>query len=287
MCIAENSNAGYSALMQEYRLDAKKSLGQHFLNNAKVPELMASAGEVNENDTVLEVGPGTGVLTKELLRRRAKVVALEADQRAIEVLESQFKSEIAAGQLKVIHTDVRTMDLKDLGNGISSGSYKVVANIPYYLSGLLFRTFLETQIQPSDLVFLVQKEVAERIAREPKESLLSLSVKIFGDPTYIKTIKKGNFTPPPKVDSAIIAVRRISKERLKNLPESVFFTLLHAGFASKRKQLLGNLTKLFPRDILVHTFSTLGLKEDVRGEDMSLSAWLQLMTLLEPHLIDR
>ena len=110
---------------------------------------------------------------------------------------------------------------------------------------MLFRTFLETDTQPSDLVFLVQKEVAQRIARDKKESLLSLSVKVYGDPHYIKTIKRGNFTPAPKVDSAIIAIHNISKNRLGALAEADFFTLIHAGFASKRKQLLGNLSRYF------------------------------------------
>lgn len=263
------------------RIDAKKSLGQHFLNNEKVPRIMVDAAQVVAGDIVVEIGPGTGVLTRELLKRGAKVIALEADARAIESLQEPFAADIMAQNLVILHSDVRTLDLASLP--VTPHEYKVVANIPYYLSGMLFRTFLDTKFQPSTLVFLVQREVAERIARDPKESLLSLSVKVFGEPKYIETVKKGNFSPAPKVDSAIIAVRSISHARVGEVDEAFFFTLIHAGFASKRKQLLGNLTKLFPRETLMHTFSTLGIPLDVRGEDVNLNSWLALATALAIH----
>lgn len=265
------------------KIDAKKSLGQHFLNNSRVPLLMADAGCVQKGDTVLEVGPGTGVLTEELLKRGARVIAIEADMRAIETLHESFETEIANKNLVIIHGDVRTIDLTALGLKIQA--FKIVANIPYYLSGMLFRIFLESDIQPSDLVFLVQKEVAERIARDKKESLLSLSVKVFGDPWYIKTIPKGNFTPQPKIDSAIIAVRSISNERLTQagVNREVFFKIIHEGFKSKRKQLLGNLSDLLPRELLAHIFSTLDLPLDIRGEDIPLDKWLRLCHEISLH----
>ncbi len=258
------------------KIDAKKSLGQHFLNNSRVPLLMAEAGEVQKGDTVLEIGPGTGVLTQELLKRGARVITIEADIRAIETLHESFKAEITTKKLVIFHGDVRTIDLKALG--LTPHTFKIVANIPYYLSGMLFRIFLESDIQPSDLVFLVQKEVAERIARDKKESLLSLSVKVFGDPRYIKTIGKGNFTPQPKIDSAIIAVRNISDEHFiqHNVTREHFFKIIHGGFKSKRKQLLGNLSDTYSREVLTHIFSTLGLPLDIRGEDIPLNMWLKL-----------
>jgi 16S rRNA (adenine1518-N6/adenine1519-N6)-dimethyltransferase len=256
--------------------EAKKSLGQNFLNNEHVPFLMAEAGNVGRGDVVLEIGPGTGVLTRELLKRGASVIAVEADSRAIDTLTEAFKPEIAHKNLTILHSDIRTVSLTELG--LTPHTFKIVANIPYYLSGMLFRMFLESDAQPSDLVFLVQKEVAERIARDKKESLLSLSIKVFGDPSYVKTIKKGNFTPQPKIDSAIVAVHNISYERLKqsSIKKDLFFTMIHAGFKSKRKQLLGNLSDTLPRDSLTHIFSTLGLPLDIRGEDLSLEMWLRL-----------
>ncbi len=263
------------------KIEAKKSLGQHFLNNSRVPELMAEAGNVQKGDIVLEIGPGTGVLTRELLKREAYVIALEADIRAVESLKESFGAEITAQKLTLIHGDVREINL--LALGLRSGNFKIVANIPYYLSGMLFRIFLESDIQPSDLVFLVQREVAERIARDKKESLLSLSVKVFGNPRYVKTIGKGNFTPPPKIDSAIIAISSISNEKLRKIPREYFFKILHEGFKSKRKQLLGNLSTIFTREVLTHIFSTLKLPLDVRGEDVSLDIWLSLCEHLLIH----
>lgn len=258
------------------KIDPKKSLGQNFLNNARIPELMAEAGGVTEGDTVLEIGPGVGALTRELLKKGATVVAIEADHRAVQALEETFVSEIRAKKLIIIHEDVRKVDLKELG--FKPYNFKIVANIPYYLSGMLFRIFLESNIQPSDLVFLVQKEVAERIARDKKESLLSLSVKVFGDPQYVKTVGKGNFTPQPKIDSAIIAVRNISDERLtqSGVTRELFFNIIHEGFKSKRKQLIGNLSDTYRRAGLTHIFSTLGLPLDIRGEDLPLDMWLKL-----------
>lgn len=254
----------------------KKSLGQHFLNNARVPERMVESGEVTAGDVVVEVGPGTGALTEVLLARGARVIALEADSRALRTLSERFESALAEGRLTLIHGDVRTFDFSKEVPALEDGGYKVIANIPYYLSGMLFRLFLEARVQPSLIVFLVQKEVAERIARDAKESLLSLSVKVYGEPQYVLTVKRGNFTPQPKVDSAIIAVRHISRKNLENIDTTTFFRVLHAGFGSKRKQLLGNLTSLLPREKLLPIFSTLGIKPDVRGEDLSLDIWLSL-----------
>ena len=269
---------------------AKKSLGQHFLKDKQVPRIMADAATVSAGDTVLEVGPGTGVLTQELLHRGAHVIAVETDSRSVEALNKTFVSAIQSQQLQIVECDILNTTPSELG--LTTGEYKVVANIPYYISGQLFRFFLDTDIQPSTLVFLVQKEVAERIVgpnrtgsrvRSEKESLLSLSVKAFGTPTYIKTVKKRYFSPPPKVDSAIIAINDISHNRFDTLDAPFFFELLHLGFAARRKQLLGNLSKVFAREILIDTFSTLGIDEKVRGEDLSIEMWLTLAAALAIH----
>lgn len=252
----------------------KKSLGQHFLTSDVVPKWMCDAANIAKGEIVLEIGPGTGVLTRELLARGATVVALEADQRAIEVLGETFAAELASGQLSIHHTDVRTLDITKYS--FTNHGFTVVANIPYYLSGFLFRTLLEHEIQPKTLVFLIQKEVATRIAREEKESILSLSVKAFGTPIYVRTVAKGHFAPPPKIDSAIIAVTDIGMHNFSHIPPSFFFELLHLGFGQKRKQLLGNLSKNYDRNTLTHIFSTLSLREDIRAEDIPLSKWLLL-----------
>ena len=263
------------------KFEHKKSLGQHFLNSDYVPKKMCDAANLTAGDIVLEVGPGTGALTREILNRGAQVIALEADARAIESLHETFAAEVASGSLKIFHHDVRELDPTEFG--VTPGGYKVVANIPYYISGLLFRTFLESHCQPNTLVFLVQKEVAARIARDKKESLLSLSVKIFGDPTYICTVSRGHFTPPPQVDSAIIAVSNISDAKVAGLNTKALFDLLHLGFGQKRKQLIGNLAQLAPRDVLEKVFISVGLSLTIRAEDIPVSTWILLAThLLSP-----
>ena len=257
------------------KFEHKKSLGQHFLNSDYVPKKMCDAAGVVAGDIVLEIGPGTGVLTKEILARDAKVIAIEADERAIASLEQTFPDEIARQQLTIHHHDAREIDPATFG--LTAGTYKVVSNIPYYISGLLLRNVLDTSNQPTTLVFLIQKELAERIARDKKESLLSLSVKAYGAPQYITTIKRGHFTPPPKVDSAILAVHNINQDNFSELSSDNFFTLLHLGFAQKRKQLLGNLSKQFDRADLSTLFAALHLPLDVRAEDVPLEIWLELV----------
>jgi 16S rRNA (adenine1518-N6/adenine1519-N6)-dimethyltransferase len=266
------------------KFETKKSLGQHFLTSSVVPSWMCDAAHVTEGDIVLEIGPGTGVLTSEILLRGAKVIALEADTRAIEVLTERFAHEISTGALTVHHTDVRTLDLCALP-GIADHSFKVVANIPYYLSGMLFRTLLQADRQPNCLVYLVQKEVAKRITEDikkgGKESILSLSVKAYGTPVYVKTVSKGHFTPPPKIDSAIVAVQNITRDNFTDLDPALFFALLHIGFGQKRKQLLGNLSKHYDRNALTHIFSTLSLPVSTRAEDVPLEKWLTLAKALQ------
>jgi len=253
----------------------KKSLGQHFLNSDFVPKKMCDAGSVADGDIVLEIGPGTGVLTQEILSRGATVVAVEADSRAIAALQETFAQEIADKQLTIFHHDARKLDMAAFG--LADQQFKVIANIPYYISGLLFRQCLESGIQPTDLVFLVQKEVAERIARDTKESILSMSVKIFGDPSYICTVKRGHFTPPPAVDSAIVAIHNINKDRLQTISTEQFFTTLHAAFGQKRKQIASNLRPLFSKEVVVDQLSKMDIVPTIRAEDLSIEQFITLI----------
>ncbi len=278
----DTRNFWYTLNMKQ-PFSAKKSLGQNFLINPKVAENIAKAAEIVPGDTVLEVGPGTGMLTRALLKEGARVVAIEADIRAVEVLKGTFEEEIENGSLTLIHGDIRTTPLKSLP---LPKTYKVAANIPYYLSGMLFEMMLSSNHQPSTLVFLVQKEVAERTARSKKESILSLSVKAYGTPSYRGTVTKGNFRPQPKVDSAILRISSISKDSFKKLDETAFFTVLKTGFSARRKHLLGNLSALIPREELQRIFIELSIPLDVRGEYLSIETWLSLAELvsLSPQL---
>ena len=234
-------------------MQKKKSLGQHFLHSASYLNAVADAAGIQQGETVLEVGPGEGTLTEVLLARGAKVIAVEKDARLIAPLRKKF----AGKEFEVIEGDALDLKIENL----NIENYKLVGNIPYYISGALFKKFLTTEHQPSTLVFLVQKEVAERIARSKKESILSLSVKAYGTPKYIKTVPAGAFSPPPKVDSALLLVSDISRGNFKNAAhEARFFALIKKAFGQKRKMLR----------------TTIGIDSSERPEDLPLSKWLDL-----------
>ena len=243
---------------------AKKSLGQNFLMHARIAERIALTAGLTKDTTVFEIGPGTGMLTRELLKLAGKLIALEADHELFERLQTDFADAITEGRLELLSGDIRTFDVDTLPKG-----YALVANIPYYLTGEIFRMFLEAENQPSAMTLLVQKEVAERIARSKKESILSLSVKAYGTPTYEFTVPRGAFNPAPKVDSAVLAVRGISRKNFSSREEEdTFFTLIRAGFAHKRKFVRNNLAEA--------ELSSGDIPEKARAEDLLLSVWLSL-----------
>lgn len=244
---------------------AKKSLGQNFLMHARIAERIAQSAGLSKDSVALEIGPGTGKLTKELLKIAGKVVAVEADGELYAELTKLFETEIESGHLELIHGDVREFDPGTLRAG-----YALVANIPYYITGEIVRMFLEASSQPESMTLLVQKEVAERVARSKKESILSLSVKAYGTPKYLFTVPRGAFVPAPKVDSAVLKISDISRSNFNNEnEEDLFFKLLHAGFAHKRKFVRKNLTDA--------SFFAGDIAEKARAEDLLLKDWLELV----------
>lgn len=244
----------------EDKIYAKKSLGQNFLKSKKALLAMIGAGEISAEDIVLEIGPGQGVLTERILETGAKVIAVEKDDRLIEYLDKKFTIQGESGQFNLIHGDILEIDLSSLG--LVTGKYKLIANIPYYITGLIFRKFLSGDVQPSKLVIMVQKEIADRIvARDEKESLLSLSVKAYGQVKKIMKVEKENFSPKPKVDSAILLVDNISKSFFDEITEEKFFEIIKTGFAHKRKMLIANLKEKFglpaPRPGIFYVYAIL------------------------------
>ncbi len=262
----------------------KKSLGQHFLTSAHYLSLIAESAHLETGEQVLEIGPGEGALTRELLAREAIVTAIEKDHRLIPILKETFAKEIADKKLTLTEGDILKYDISYFLP--AACSYKLVANIPYYITGAIVEKFLSAELQPSTMVLLVQKEVAERIAGNPstplragKESILSLSVKAYGNPRYIKTVPAGAFSPPPAVDSAILAIENISRNNFANAAhEKTFFELLHAGFAHKRKLLKRNLENML---VGKHTniLQDAGIAEKARAEDINLEKWLEISRL--------
>lgn len=255
-------------------LFAKKSLGQHFLRSPAALAKIIEAARLSTGQTVLEIGPGTGILTEALLASGARVIAVEKDARACELLQQKF-----AGRdgFSLIQGDILAWDRAEAG--LTEGGYAVVANIPYYITGAILESFLEYGPRPDRMVLLVQKEVAERaVARDGKESLLSVSVKAFGAPRIVAPVPRGAFVPPPTVDSAVLAIEDISAERFeaKGIDIKGFFSILKAGFAHKRKYVKRNLERVLPAADIARRWASIGLDEKIRAEDLSLDDWLRI-----------
>lgn len=256
-------------------IQAKKSLGQNFLKSKKALDAMVTAGEVAADDIVVEIGPGKGALTKVLLETGATVIAFEKDHRLIELLEEEFKDYIKKGKFVLYEKDVLDIDIRDyvldsrLRGNDKSGSYKLIANIPYYITGEITRRFLTSEYKPECIVLLVQKEVAERIV-DTKESILSLSVKVYGTPKKLMTVKKEFFTPSPKVDSAIISISHIHNPFNTKDEEAKFFEIIKKAFGQKRKKLNTTL-----KDYKEHIKNWEEIKEK-RPEQLSVEEWVEI-----------
>jgi 16S rRNA (adenine1518-N6/adenine1519-N6)-dimethyltransferase len=259
-------------------LKPKKSLGQHFLHSPSALQKIIDAANIKPGETILEIGPGTGILTTKLLEAGAQVVAIEKDERVFGLLEVKFAKEIAEKKLRLIIGDVLEINIGDL----IGEHYALVANIPYYITGAILQKFLENSLRPSRIVFLVQREVAERIvARDGKESILSISVKTFGVPKIVATVPRGAFVPPPNVDSAILEISDISGRRFAGDEKiSKFFEVVRAGFAHKRKFAKKNLEALVGREILINIWQKLGLDQKVRAEDMTVEQWVKISDII-------
>ncbi len=248
----------------------KKSLGQHWLNDPASLEAMCLAGQVSSSDTILEIGPGQGTLTQKLVDTAKQVVAVELDP----YLAANLSARVRAKNLQVIHADILKFDLGTLPVG-----YKVIANIPYYLTSNLLRVLSEAKNPPSLIALLVQKEVAERIAARPGTmSLLSVSVQVYYGPTLHEVIPARLFTPPPKVDSQIIRLTRRPRPLIAGQNSQAFFHIVKAGFSNRRKTLLNSLSA----GLHISKKETLELLQQAdisprfRPQELSLEQWLTL-----------
>jgi len=252
-------------------------LGQHFLVAHWPAGKLADAAGIGANDTVLEIGPGKGALTRELVRRAGRTIAVEKDPELASKLASAFEKEIKEGRLLVKVGDVRSFE--PASAGLKSGEYTLAANIPYYITGEIIRKFLESERKPKTMCLLVQKEVADRIVSE-KESILSLSVKAFGTPKRVAVVGKECFRPRPSVDSAILSVGGISRAFFTDISEEAFFRFIKAGFAAKRKKLIGNLRAAYPTQTLEEAFGHCRIDKSARAENVPLNAWKCLLVRL-------
>ncbi len=276
---------------------AKKSLGQNFLKSEIALKKIIETGEIKSDDVVLEIGPGKGALTEKLLEKAGLVVAVEKDRELFEFLKTKFEKEITEKKLILLREDILEFDLnsevlKFLSGPRISGSlsqpdhsknlkplnYKLIANIPYNITGAILKKFLTETNQPELMVLLVQHEVAQRIvARDGKESILSISVKAYGEPKTIMKVGARYFSPAPKVDSAIILIKNISRKVFKenNINEDNFWEIVKTGFSHKRKKLSSNLKSLsnYKKNENSTLIENLGNK---RAEELTLKDWISL-----------
>jgi 16S rRNA (adenine1518-N6/adenine1519-N6)-dimethyltransferase len=267
----ENSEDNYTENTSR-NFVAKKSLGQNFLHAPNVISAMVHAGKVSKENVVLEVGPGKGALTIKLLETGAHVVAVEKDDRAIPFLQEKFAGEIKTGQLELIHEDILKFETSKLKN------YILIANIPYYITGEFMRRFLETDNQPVRIVVMVQKEVAKRIT-DLKESILSLSVKAYGEPKYLVTVPRKFFRPMPNVDSAVLVIENISKKFFvdSKIDEKYYFDIIKTAFAHKRKVVIKNLEEKIPKETLENIWGRENISRNARAEDLSPEMWKKII----------
>jgi 16S rRNA (adenine1518-N6/adenine1519-N6)-dimethyltransferase len=249
-------------------IQAKKSLGQNFLKSKKALNAMVTAGNVISEDTVIEIGPGKGALTRVLLETGATVIAFEKDHRLIELLQEEFKEYVENKKFFLYEKDILDVDVENF----VQGTYKLIANIPYYITGEITRRFLTATHKPECIVLLVQKEVAQRIA-DTKETILSLSVKVYGIPKKVMTVKKEFFSPSPKVDSAIISISHIQNPFTDTKYEARFFEIIKKAFGQKRKKL--NTTLKEYKDQIKNWEEI----KDRRPEEIGVEEWKKIISV--------
>ena len=276
-------------LLRKYGLKPRKHLGQNFLINKDILSEIINTADLTKNDIVLEIGPGLGILTKELAKKAKKVIAIEKDEKLVKILKKElahFKN------IKIIEGDILKLPVTSYQLPVT---YKLVANLPYYITSPVIRKFLEegnpppsTKVstfvktsadrsggRPKLMVLMVQKEVAERIcAKPPDMSLLSVAVQFYSQAKIVKIVKKESFWPRPKVDSAIIKLTTNNRQ-LTTINTNLFFKIVKSGFSQPRKQLKNNLKKIFGKNTK-KILKQSKIEESCRAETLSIDEWLKI-----------
>lgn len=249
----------------------KKSLGQHWLKDPEILADIAEAAELTSDDVVLEIGPGLGTLTSRLLTRANSVTAVEFDADLARKLPGQFPGK----KLTVVNQDILQFDLNQLPK-----NYKVVANVPYYITSKIVEKLMTAENKPSIAVLLVQKEVAERIAADPGDmSILAVSVQVFAEAELDVEVPRQFFTPPPKVDSQVVVLRARNNPLITPEDQRDFFRIVKAGFSAKRKKLRSSLSGGLGIDKIVaeELLKNAGISPDARAEDLAIEDWKRLL----------
>lgn len=267
-------SAQVKKLLRQSGLKAKKSLGQHFLVDTSVLQTIVEAAELSEEDTVIEVGPGLGILTVELVRNAGNVVAVELDAKLASLLKSRLGS---PANLRVVNADILKVNPSQLLEG--ENKYKVVANLPYYITSPVLRYFVEASPKPSLMVMMVQKEVGEAIVADPgKMSLLAVSLQVYSKPRIICHVPAHSFYPQPKVDSVILRFDILPEPVVKVSDINGFFSLVRSGFSSPRKQLHNSLAHgldIKPSEVML-LLEKAKIDPKRRAEALNLGEWAKL-----------
>ncbi len=272
-------------LLRRFDLRMRKELGQHFLIDEGVLRLVISAAELTPTDVIMEVGPGLGIMTKELARQAGWVIAIELDNKLATVLKQDL---VSFDNVTIINADILQIEpavvLQEQKAGFPPTintplNYKVVANLPYYITSAVLRHFLEASIKPQIMVVMVQKEIAEAIVAEPGQmSVLSVSVQLYGEPRIISYVPARCFYPAPKVDSAILRVELYPQPAVAVTDESSFFKLVRAGFSASRKQIVNSLTQGLglPKAEVLPLLEKVDIVPQRRAETLTLDEWARL-----------
>jgi len=262
-------------ILQEYKMFAQKRLGQHFLVNRDVLDEITQAAQLKDTDEILEIGPGLGVLTRALAQQAQRVVGIEKDVSMAKACRG-INSDLT--NIKIVEGNALALNDTFFQEYFPKSKYKLVANLPYYLTSAVIRFFLNSRYRPAMMVLMVQKEVAERIvALPPDANLLSVAVQFYGTAEIITKVPNNNFWPIPKVDSAVIRIIPHKKLPAK-IDDQKFFRLVKAGFGERRKQLHNSLSGgLHLDDAKVKKILTkTGISPDRRAQTLTITDWIKL-----------
>ena len=269
------------ALLRESGLKARKGLGQHFLVDGTYIKYILEAAELSPADNVIEVGPGLGTLTEALAQHAGRVVAIEKDESVARLLSLTIAP---YANVAVVNDDILDVDLTPIieEQFQGRGDYKMVANLPYYITSPVLRLFLEARKKPKTIVVMVQKEVARQITAKPGEmSILSVAVQLYGDPRIVKSVPARAFYPPPKIESAILKIDVFERARV-DVDTPGFFTVVKAGFSAARKQLVNSLSHGLdmPKDEAQKHLERSGIDVQRRAETLTIEEWARLFTAI-------
>jgi 16S rRNA (adenine1518-N6/adenine1519-N6)-dimethyltransferase len=266
--------------LRQSGLKARKGLGQHFLVDGEVLEVILAAAEITPEDIIVEVGPGLGILTEALAQKAGGVIAIELDDRLAALLKKTLAS---FNNVTIVNDDVLNIEPGELLRRQPNPDYKVVANLPYYITSPVLRHFLEAEAKPKLMVVMVQAEVAQAIAAKPGDmSLLSVSVQFYGRPEIVSRVPAQSFYPAPEVDSAVLRIELYPQPAVA-VDEGGFFELVRGGFTSPRKQLANSLAQGLglPKELILPILSKADIDGERRAETLTLEEWARLWRVFE------